>query len=287
LLDDYRDTFISTHLLFPHVGIACIERLQKLSNSGLFLLTADKGEHHLSNLDAFPAPSLSSHGSFSFNVNYHVLKQYCIEKGGIQHFPNQQQSSLDLGCLLFLEDAQSYQETHHAYERFVQNFGPDDYFSMKKFAEVHFDEMSFRDILAILRLSGYDGKIFWQMLPRLYKLVPVLQENERWNIFLTVPRVWDTYFPLGEPADLASELGKLLMDLDYFEEALVYFEKSILIYGKTSEVQYEVALCYCLSGSFENAAPIIAELMTIDPENEALQMLLTDFDPSLAENTEG
>ena len=65
--------------------------------------------------------------------------------------------------MLFLADADSYKETVNAYLRFVNDYGPDDYFSLKKLIKQHFDDLSFRDIMGTLRLSGYDARIFGQM----------------------------------------------------------------------------------------------------------------------------
>ena len=105
--------------------------------------------------------------------------------------------------MLFLADALRYRETINAYERFVGDYGPDDYFSLKKLIEPHFATITYRDIMAVIRLSAYDARIFRQMLPRLFELLPTITDDERWNLFLAIPRIWDTYYPLGEPEDLA------------------------------------------------------------------------------------
>ncbi len=124
LLETYCQELDCTHLLFPHIGIRCLERLRQLSRSGLVVLSADKGEHHKSNLEGYRAPTLATHGSFSLNVNYHAFSQYCIRQGGLALFPRHQQMSIDLGCLLFLADVSTYRETINAYERFVNDYGP-------------------------------------------------------------------------------------------------------------------------------------------------------------------
>ncbi len=282
LLETYRQRLNHTHLLLPHVGIRCLERLRRLSQRGLLLLSADRGEHHLSNLDGHPAPQLATHGSFSLTVNYHAFGQYCAQQGGLALLPRHQQTSLDLGCLLFLADATSYRETLHAYERFVNDYGPDDYFSLKKLIEQHFDTLNYRDIMAAIRLSGYDARIFRQMLPRLFEILPTISDNERWNLFLIIPRIWDTYYPLGEAEDLADNLGDLLLALDFYQEAILYFEKSIMIYGRVAETLYKIAICHCLLGAFAAAVPLIEKLRAYEPENEALQALIQEFEEELA-----
>lgn len=282
LLATYREQLSGTHLLFPHIGIRCLERLRQLSPQGLLLLSADKGKHHLSNLENCPAPTLTTHGSFSLTVNYHAFQQYCTRHGGLALFPRHQQASLDLGCMLYLADAPAYRETIDAYERFVGDYGPDDYFSLKKLIEPHFAALTYRDILAVIRLSGYDARIFRQMLPRLFELLPTLSENEYWNLFLAIPRIWDTYYPLGEPEDFADDLGDLLVALGFYKEAILYFEKSVMIYGKAADTLYKIAVCHCLLGGFSTASTIIEELRAHDPENENVQGLIQQFESELA-----
>lgn len=217
----------------------------------------------------------------SLTVNYHAFQQYCTRHGGLALFPLHQQASLDLGCLLFLSDAAGYSETIQAYDRFVGDFGPDDYFSLKKLIEQHFETLNYRDIMAVIRLSGYDARIFLQMLPRLFDVLPEISDDERWNLLLAVPRIWDTYYPLGEDADLAGNLGDLLFELAFYPEAILYYEKSVMIYGKVADILFKIAVCHCVLGAFEKASPIIDELRAYDPDNEALRELVREFELEL------
>lgn len=273
LLETYRQQLKHTHLVFPHIGILCLERLRLLSQQGLILLSADKGEHSLWDLENCPAPQLATHGSFSLTVNYHAFCHYCTHQAGLALSPRHQQANLDLVCLLFLTDANTYSETINAYDRFVGDYSPDDYFSLKKLIEQHFATLTYRDIMAVIRLSGYDGRIFRQMLPRLLEILPTIYDNQRWNLFLSIPRIWDTYYPLGESDDLAEDLGDLLFALAFYQEAILYFEKSVMIYGKTAHILYKIAICYYLLGDFSNASLIIKELLADDPDNVDLQEL--------------
>lgn len=287
LLETYRQQLVDTHLLFPHIGIRCLERLRQLSRRGLVLLSADKGEHHSTNLDHHPPPMLATHGSFSLTVNYHAFAQYCTQQGGLALFPRHQQASLDLGCLLLLADGSTYQETLQAYERFVNDYGPDDYFSLKKLIEPHFATLTYRDIMGVIRLSGYDARIFLQMSARLFEILPTLTDNQRWNLFFAIPRIWDTYYPLGESEDLAFCLGKLLIALTFYSEAILYFEKSLMIYGKTTATLFQIALCHCLLDEFSSALPILEELLALEPDNQDIQALIQHFHLGLQAQCQG
>jgi len=282
ILENYRQKLDQTHLLFPHIGLRCLERLRQLSQQGLLLLTADKGAHSLRDIDHRPKPKLSSHGSFSLTVNYHAFSEYCTRQGGLPLFPGQPHASLDLGCLLFLSEPNSYQETLNAFLRFVNDFGPDDYFSLKKLIEEHYNTLSVREIIATLRLSGYDARIFGQMWPHLSQIVSDISSKQRSMLFDATARIWDNYYPLGEATDIPQILGDLLLLLDFYKEAIFYFEMSNIIYEKASETLYKIALCYCLSGQFAEASPLIMELYTNNPQDEALQELIREFESNLS-----
>ena len=115
-----------------------------------------------------------------------------------------------------------------------------------------------------------------------FEILPTISDNERWNLFLIIPRIWDTYYPLVEAEDLADNLGDLLLALDFYQEAILYFEKSIMIYGRVAETLYKIAICHCLLGAFAAAVPLIEKLRAYEPENEALQALIQEFEEELA-----
>ena len=78
----YQQELEDSHILFPEVGLTCMERLNQLSTSGFMLLTADKGDHHIDNWKFAEPPQLIYHGGFSLTANYHAAAAYCFEQRG-------------------------------------------------------------------------------------------------------------------------------------------------------------------------------------------------------------
>ena len=70
----------------------------------------------------------------------------------------------------------------NSFEKNVNDFGPDDYFSLKRLIETNYSTLSIRDIFAVIRLSGYDAHIFKQMTSRLLDLIPEITGDEKWNL---------------------------------------------------------------------------------------------------------
>ncbi|MBA3531167.1 MAG: tetratricopeptide repeat protein [Ardenticatenales bacterium] len=280
LLAEYQQSLADTHLLFPAVGLRCIQQLRNVSKKGLLLLSADKGEQQLAGLQGKEAPSLLLHGSFSLEVNYHAFKVLCEQSDGLALVPTATPSNMSVLALLFLPEALGYRETERAYQRHIQEFGPDDFFTIISHARHSIAEMTIDEILAYLRLAHYDSQQLARYLPRLFALAPTLDEKERPGLRQAIDRVWNLYFPLGEELDLANQIAYLLYAMDDYRHALLYFERSVAIYGQHSGTLYNMALCYELLGQREQAEPLLLKVVQHDPANKEASALLASYHAS-------
>jgi SAM-dependent MidA family methyltransferase len=244
LLEEYRKTLSHTFLFFPYTGMRCIRNLENLSKNGIILLSLDKGFRTLKDIDQQKAPEMIVHGSMSFWVNYHALAKLCQSQNGEALFPSFSTFHLQLGCLFFLTDANSYSETKLAYYRFVDNFGPDDYNGFKRFAFQYISRMTLVELIGMIRLSACDSTFFINILPRLKQVIQKITVNERHRLKQVLDETWMTYFTLKESYDLAFEIGGILYTLGYYESALEYFDRSINIYGHKPDEFYNRVLCH-------------------------------------------
>lgn len=244
ILENYRQSLFNTYLFFPRTGIQCIDNLKKLSKGGLLLLSMDKGFHDLHDLENVPVPDMIPHGSLSFWVNFHSLGAYCEKTGGTSIFPEFSNFHLNLACLFFLPDGDSFSETKNAYRRFVDEFGPDDFTGMKKFTYKHIAKMELRELIGMLRLGYYDSAMFINVLPRLKQVYSRITFNDRKRLAQTMRQTWNMHFHLNEKEDLAFEIGGMLYALGFHKEALTYFDHSLAQYGETTDEFYNRALCY-------------------------------------------
>ena len=244
LVASYKDLVSDTHLFFPKKGLECLGKLLQFSDKGLMVLSMDKGFHELRDLDNRKEPEIIIHGSFSLWVNYHAYRAFCEKKGGTSLFPAFASFQLEIGCLLFVDDAAAFQHTNAAYERFVNDFGPDDYTSIKKTAYRNISKLTLVDLLTFIRLSVYDSTFFLKILPRLKQVAQSISHEQRGRLVETLHEVWQIYFNINEPHDLAYEIGGMLYDLGAYSEALTYFQYSTAQYGKKDDIYYNRILCY-------------------------------------------
>ena len=244
LIETYKELLNETHIFFPSAGIRCIQNLESISKEGLMLLTMDKGFLDLKDLEGKGEPEIIHHGSFSIWVNFHGLKMYCDQQGGKTYFPSYATFHSQVGCLLFLKNDEKYHEVHATYQRAVNDFGPDDFNSLKRMAYKQLARMDLIEVLSMLRLGDYDSTLFKNFLPRIKQNIRRVTVNERRRLAQTLNKAWNMYFSINEEFDMAYEIGGLFYDLGFYKEALVYFEYSVALFGKKPDIYYNEILCH-------------------------------------------
>ncbi len=273
ILKDYQTNLKDTYLLFPEKSMLCLENLKALSSKGLMLLSMDKGFHELEKLDKKKKPEIITHGSFSLWVNYHALGSFCERMGGKALFPDFSTFHLQVACLLFMEKAPSYTYTHAAYDHFVNEFGPDDYNTLKKISYANIATLSIMDLIALIRLSAYDSTFFLNILPRLKNLIKRLSNTDRERIAQTLDKIWFYYFNINESQDLALNIAGMFFDLAYYEKALVYFEHSTNSYGVEADTFYNKILCYYQLRQDDKFIEATKEAKRLFPDSDLFEKL--------------
>jgi tetratricopeptide (TPR) repeat protein len=269
LLEYYRQTLADTNFLFPNTALRCIKYLQQLSNNQMLLLSADKGFIELKDLLDQAEPEIAFHGSISLMVNYHAIGQYFLNANGQYLRPDQPHKILNV-CGFIPGDplAQSdWLETSLAYREVLENNNPSDFFYLKKGLEQFYEYLSLEQLLAYLRISGWDSNIFMGCLPVLLEQVKRASPALKKDLVLAAAKIWDNYYPLGEAKDIAFSLGLLLFGLEQYEMALEYFGHSLQIYGREGATLYNIGMCYNNLGRVKEAQIYLAEARLPEPNS--------------------
>jgi hypothetical protein len=274
LLQIYRQRLEDSHFLFPFIGLRCLQRLRELSREGFALISADKGDHRLEHWEFREAPKLIHHGSFSLTANYHAFQYVFEQEGAESWFPVHHYNHINVGCILMLEHPGSYADTRLAYRRFVEHFGPDDFFSLKMWLLEHVGGMKLDEFLSFWRLSGYDAQLFLQSSKRIMDLLPDSDEEEMQDIRRGIHLMWEGYYAMEEKQDLAFEAGMLLYSMELFEDALVFFEHSLQAYEAQTAVLYNMAICHYELGVDAQAEDYAKQTLLMEPDHEGALALL-------------
>jgi len=259
IVDSYKNLVKDSHIIFPSIGLTGLDTIRQFSNAGMLLVSMDKGFHEVHDLEGAKAPKMMTHNSMSFSVNYHALGKHCSAKDGTAWFPKSSNFHLELVCLLYLPDPSKFSDTRLAYQRYIDDFGPDDYMILKKLAFQLSDNLSIPQIVAYLRMANYDTAVFVNLFDRLKALLPTITYNERYRLSQVMHEVWEMYFTLNESYDLAFEIGGIFYALGYYEDALTYFSRSENLYGNKPDTYYNRALSYYQLRQDQKLVAIIKE----------------------------
>lgn len=272
----YQQELEDSHILFPVVGLTCLERLNQLSQAGFLLLTADKGDHRLENWKFAEPPELVLHGSFSLTANYHAIQHELEQKGAQSLFTTHHYKNINVGCILMLKEPMSYANTRLAYRRFIECFGPDDFFSMKEWVDLEFETMGIYQILAFWRLGGYDAEFFIQSAKHISSLLLEISDEDILDIQRGIHMMWASYYGMEQRYDIALDAGLLLFEMEMYEDAKRFLENSVNTEEEepVSTVLFCLAICHYELGMEEEALEYTRKALVLEPNHEEALSLL-------------
>lgn len=273
----YKEQLEDSHVLFPVVGLNCLERLNQLSPSGFLLVTADKGYHLLDNWKSAEPPELTLHGSFSLMANYHAIQYVFGQRGAEALFPPHHYKDINIGCILNLEQPMGYPQTRLAYRRFIERFGPDEFYSLKIWVDRNLESMDLQQILSFWRLGGYDAEFFIQSTKRISSLIPEMNDEDKKDLAAGIQQMWSSYYVMEQRYDLALDAGLVLFEMSMYEESKRFLEISVLEEQDevVSTVYYCLAICCLELELVQEASHYLRELLVLDPGHQEAMALLS------------
>jgi hypothetical protein len=273
ILADYARHLDRTHFLFPGAALQCVRYFEELSGGRLLLLSGDKSYSREEEMADRGAPVLVVHGSFSLTVNFHAVGQYLRNRGGDFLLTDFRTLNLDVVAFLPGSAPGGYAETRLAYYESIGHHNPADLFMLKKGYEGHYDGLDLAQLIAWLRLSGWDAGIFRTMFSALLPKVagaPVdLQEELYWGI----RHIWANYYHIGERWDMPFSLAMMLCELERYPEALEYLQRSLALYGADAITYYNMSLCHYRLRQLPEAQQRLDEALALDATCEAARSL--------------
>lgn len=244
LLAEYCTTLTDTYILMPRLALQCLDVLMSFSPNGLMLISIDKGFANIVDLAGRTEPEIIRHGSFSLYVNFHALGRYCDKCKGNKLFATSGDSSLQMACLLIVNNPTAFTETFKAYDQYVTDFGPDDYNVTKKLLYRMVKDLTLLELITSIRLGHYDSTLFLQLLPFIKKKSNTITKDDRSNLSDALHKIDQTFFDINEPISTSYEIGGLFYDLGFHQEALDIFNKMTLANGNEADIFYNKILCY-------------------------------------------
>ena len=240
LLEHYATALDDTVFTVPTTAIRALRRLRELAGDRLLVLAADKALSTEEALAYRSEPEPARHGgAFSLMVNFHALGLYAQRHGGEMLHGGDRHEAIDVGALIFGPST----HTKAAYEDAIARFGPGDLATLTRGVERAAEHLSVAEIVALLRLSGWDATTLHAVLGPLRDQAadadPATQEDLRQALFET----YDRHFAVPGDPDLPFAIGILLYELQDYEDAIDFFERSLEQHGHDPATERNIELC--------------------------------------------
>ena len=92
-------------------------------------------------------------------------------------------------------------------------------------------------------------------------------------MYEAVRQTWDAYLPIGEEEDLAFQIGTLLLEMEFYAEALEFLQHSVSLYGAEPGTVYNMAVCCHGLRQTGKSLEYVKQALELDPEFDAARAL--------------
>jgi SAM-dependent methyltransferase len=263
ILESYGRHLIDTNLLFPTAALELLGTMRELSGGRMLLLSSDKGDIREESLDEQEVPDMSVHGSVSFMVNYHAIREWFRAAGGTFLQSPYEGRFCTVAALLGAPET-AWREMRLGWREAIERGAPYDLYCLTEAVRPHFDSFNFEQLVASIRLSGCDPHALLLCFPALLAAARNVNEDEREVLLSLLQQVWERAFPLREPSDLPGHLGVLRMAVDDYRGALAMFRQSMAIYGPHPGTYRNMARCHEMLQEPDEAQQCAAEALLLE-----------------------
>ncbi len=264
----YKDCLKDTAFSLPIIAFRCINRLKKLFNDDIILISADKGYKNVESMYKNYHPYLTKHGCISMTVNFHALELYFKGLGGKAIHSIYEHENVTMSLFLLSQSSHDFLETTMAYNEIIESIGPDDFYIIKKAVVPLNKTFTTKELLTFLRYTVWDARTFLEFYNTLLERISDEEDFPKDELIAVIHKVWEHYFPIGEEGDLAYCLGSILGYWGYDSDAIKLFKSSLEFYGEDAGINYEIALCYYNLQELEEAMNFIEKSLILDPNFE-------------------
>ena len=264
VLEHYRETLDDTAVLVPVGGLACLDFLADLTSGPSCALVADKGHASVVELCSHAEPAVVPHGAgFSLMVNFDCLARYVRERGGLAVLPGEPARSLVVAAFVRGEVADRERFAAAVQDELLDT-GPDNFFALRSLLSGD-GAASVETMLAGLRLARFDPTLLIELLPRLLEVLPAMPTRMRGEVGRVLDRVWDHWFPIGEPVDLALCVGLCFSAMERFPRAVDFFEMSVKEHPDSAPAAFAMAVARRGTGDLGAALEWVRRALELEP----------------------
>lgn len=281
ILNSYKDSLDSTHVIFPIGSLNALKRLKTISQQPLMVLLSDKCFNDTTEMEEQEPPELDVHGSFSTMVNLDALTQYCLSHDGHSIIPTPR-DGLTTAILTMGINPQHFPLLNYNIQQHLERFNPTDFFNLYDALSDHHSKWTLEQLSGILSASNWDPGLFSVVEERLQS---VLEKNNTQVVDYVLNKlalVGDQFYPIPAAEDVYFQIASICYSLDHYETAIGYFERSLDFYPNEDEALFNLGLCYFYLDDHGNALTYVKKALAIDPNNASYRDTITDIEKDIS-----
>jgi hypothetical protein len=109
----------------------------------------------------------------------------------------------------------------------------------------YFEEnASLEDLLLLSQLGDWDPMNFHAYFPKIRQQLLSATPELKKRLLRTIGHMWENFYPIAqEDGHFVMNLGVLCFEMAFYEEALLYFERSVTITGENEKARQNIDVC--------------------------------------------
>jgi tetratricopeptide (TPR) repeat protein len=220
-------------------------------------------------------------------VNYHALAHVMVRMGARALLPRRHHFHLVTAAILIGPPPGDDCATCSAFDQAMNRAGPDDHYTLKKGLERCYASLSLEELLAYIRLSGYDANILRGCTPALIDQLPSATQVRKRELDRVIQQAWDMHYPIGEERDLSSCLGELRLAMGDYVGAIEFFQHALELTGPTTQTLYHLAVCHLRLHHWGVALNQVQQALEREPSYSPARALRLELEALLASEASG
>lgn len=265
VVEYFRERVGNGVFTMPVGGFRTLEDLDRWSQNGHLLLTADKGYAREEDLVGRPLPTMVQHGCFSFSLNFCALAKWFGQRGGRVWLPNYRDGDLEFAAFSRNPGSPALPTLDRTYREDPAEFSPGDFHRVvRRCARTSPNLLT---CLSLIRLSCHEPQVLYHLRRAIRSELDSASEFERMALRETLERVAGRYFHLDEE-DVPFAIGLIYQRLGDSNRALDYFRRSMEQFGENATTILNMANCFEELDDRDQACECARRLLEIDGESE-------------------
>jgi len=248
ILKIYQKELQEGCFLIPIGALDLLNNLLDISRGNLLLLATDKGYSSIQDFEDEEEPSLVSHGSFSFGVNFHALGLWAEESGGdVMEIPVSE--GIKTSVILWEKNNLNNFNLKNILKNQSQEFALVDYFNFyQNFKNA--EKLSIDFLLSVMRWSRWEPYIFAQFSKKIMRGLSQSSANIITGFIQGIDELLNHMYELPYGEDLYLPIAVLLHSLHFYERALALYQlsESRAGLGVKFIILFNQGLCYSQLG---------------------------------------